>query len=44
MPARYKAKLENRSWREGASCEGKTLQAFIEDRKRPKAKGGGATM
>ena len=38
MPERYKAKLENRSWKEGASREGKTLRAFVEDRKRPKRK------
>ena len=36
MSERYKAKLENRSYREGASREGETLPEFIEDRKRPK--------
>ncbi len=36
MPERYEAKLENRSWKRGASREGKTLKAFIEDRRRPK--------
>lgn len=35
MPERYKMKLENRSYREGASRAGETLKAFIEDRKRP---------
>ena len=38
FPARYKAKLENRSYREGASHEGKTLQEFVDDRKRPKSR------
>lgn len=38
FPPRYKAKLENRSYREGASRAGKTLEALIQDRKRPKAK------
>lgn len=28
LPDRYKAKLENRSYREGASVEGKTLEEF----------------
>jgi hypothetical protein len=36
MPGRYKAKLENRSYRPEASREGKTLQEFVKDRKRPK--------
>ncbi len=36
MPRRYKAKLENRSNRPEASREGKTLQEFVKDRKRPK--------
>lgn len=36
MPRRYKAKLENRSYHSEASREGKTLQEFVEDRKRPK--------
>ena len=31
---RYKAKLKDRSYREGASREGETLKAFIEDRKK----------
>lgn len=35
---RYKAKLDNRSYSEGASREGKTLEQFIKDRKKPKAK------
>lgn len=37
MPARYKAKLENRSYREGASREGKALEEFrktMRERKR----------
>ena len=34
MFGRYKLKLENRSYRDGASQEGKTLQASIEDRQR----------
>lgn len=38
LPPRYKAKLQNRSYHEGASHEGKTLEAFIQDRKRPKGK------
>lgn len=37
MPPRYKAKLENRSYHPEASREGKTLQQFVEDRKRPKS-------
>lgn len=36
MPPRYKAKLENRSYRAEGSREGKTLREFVEDRKRPK--------
>ena len=35
---RYKAKLENRSYAEGASREGKTLEQFMKDRKKPRAK------
>lgn len=31
MPKRYKAKLENRSWAEGASREGKALEEFRKD-------------
>ena len=38
LPPRYKVKLENRSYRDGASREGKTLQEFAEDRKRRKGK------
>lgn len=34
MPERYKMKLENRSYREGASRAGETLKEFAEDRKR----------
>ena len=37
LPIRYKVELQNRSYRDGASQEGKTLRAFIEDRARPKA-------
>lgn len=37
MPKRYKAKLEDRSYREGASRSGETLQEFAEDRKKPVA-------
>lgn len=33
MPQRYKAKLENRSYAEGASREGKTLAELIRNRK-----------
>lgn len=36
MPQRYKMKLEDRSWHADASREGKTLKAFVEDRKKPK--------
>lgn len=36
LPQRYKVNLENRSYRQGASREGRTLQEFAEDRKRPK--------
>lgn len=35
---RYKAKLENRSYREGASRAGKTLEEFAKDRRRSKDK------
>jgi hypothetical protein len=34
LPERYKAKLENRSYREGASVEGKTLDEFRESLRR----------
>jgi hypothetical protein len=33
MPGRYKAKLENRSYAEGASRDGKTLEEFRRNRK-----------
>lgn len=36
LPDRYKTKLTDRSYREGASREGHTLREFIEDRKRPR--------
>ncbi len=32
LPKRYKAKLENRSWAEGASREGKTLEEFVKSK------------
>lgn len=38
LPDRYKAKLVDRSNREGASREGQALKEFVEDRKRPKNK------
>ena len=38
FPKRYKAKLENRSYAEGASKEGKTLAEFARDRQRKRAK------
>ncbi|MBK6490991.1 MAG: hypothetical protein IPF97_04520 [Sphingomonadales bacterium] len=38
MPERYKAKLENRSWVQGASREGKTLAEYARDRKRAKGR------
>lgn len=38
LPERYKAKLENRSYAEGASREGKALEEFARDRKRSKSK------
>ena len=38
FPPRYKAKLANRSYREGASREGKTLIEFANDRRRAKDK------
>ena len=38
LPARYKAKLENRSYAEGASREGKALAEFAQDRRRTKSK------
>ena len=34
LRGRHKMKLEDRSYREGASREGETLKAFIEDRKK----------
>lgn len=37
FPGRYKAKLENRSYAEGASQEGKTLAEFAKDRLRKKS-------
>lgn len=37
LPPRHKAKLANRSCRQGASREGSTLQEFLQDRKRPKS-------
>jgi hypothetical protein len=30
MPERYKAKLQDRSWKEGASREGKTLEEYLK--------------
>ena len=38
MPDRYKAKLNDRSYREGASKEGKTLSEYVRDRQKPKHK------
>ena len=38
LPARYKAKLQNRSYAEGASSEGKALAEFAQDRRRKKSK------
>ena len=38
LPKRYKIKLENRSYAEGASREGKTLAEFAKDRLRKKSK------
>lgn len=38
MPDRYKAKLEDRSYEEGASQEGEALSAYIRDRRKPKSK------
>lgn len=38
LPARYKLKLQNRSYRPNASKEGKALEEFARDRKRPKGK------
>ena len=38
LPKRYKAKLENRCYAEGASREGETLAEYARDRKRPKGK------
>lgn len=35
MPERYKMKLADRSYRDGASRAGETLREFAEDRKRP---------
>jgi hypothetical protein len=39
MPERYKRKLENRSYREGASVEGKTLQYYLEQRRLKQSRG-----
>lgn len=38
LPERYKAKIANRSYAKDASKEGKTLEEFMRDRKRPKPK------
>ncbi len=38
LPDRYKAKLHDRSYREGASKEGKTLSEYVRDRQKPKHK------
>lgn len=38
LPERYKATLESRSYAEGASKEGKTLEEMVRDRQKPKAK------
>ena len=38
LPQRYKAKLENRSFAEGASREGKALAEFVRDRRGTKSK------
>ena len=38
FPKRYEIELANRSFAPGASKAGETLQAFIEDRKRPKGR------
>lgn len=38
LPERYKVKLENRSYTEGASKEGKTLEEMVRDRAKPKTK------
>jgi len=38
LPDRYKAKLEDRSYREGASKEGMTLSEYLRDRQKPKHK------
>ena len=38
MPDRYKAKLVDRSYRGGASKEGKTLSEFVRDQQKPKHK------
>lgn len=35
MPERYKMKLEDRSFRDGASRAGETMKKFMEDRKKP---------
>ena len=35
MPERYKMKLEDRSYKSGASRAGETMKEFAEDRKRP---------
>lgn len=38
LPKRYKAKLENRSFAEGASKEGKALEEFARDRQKAKSR------
>lgn len=38
LPLRYKAKLENRSYAEGASRAGKALEEFVRDRQKAKSK------
>lgn len=38
LPARHRAKLENRSFKDGASREGKALQELVDDRKKSPAK------
>ena len=37
LPQRYKAKLENRSYAEGASRAGQALAELARDRKKPKS-------
>ena len=38
LPTRYKAKLENRSYAEGASKQGKALEEFVRDRQKTRSK------